>query len=96
MIKKLILGILLLTSIAFSNEKLKFYIGNSENNIKIYVKKDKEKPTFIKYIVQPGDTLSLLAKRYNTTIKKIVSTNKIKNINLIVINQNILIEDSSK
>lgn len=35
------------------------------------------------YTVKKGDTLSGIAKKYNTTVKKLVSLNKIKNANLI-------------
>lgn len=39
------------------------------------------------YTVQPGDTLSALARRYNTTVQAIVNANNIANPNLIRVGQ---------
>lgn len=43
------------------------------------------------YIVKSGDTLSSIAKKYNTTYQKLASYNKILNPNLIYVNQKIKI-----
>jgi len=43
------------------------------------------------YQVKWGDTLSAIAKRYNTTVKHLVELNKIKNPNLIYAGEKILI-----
>jgi spore coat assembly protein SafA len=43
------------------------------------------------YIVQRGDTLWKIAKRYNTTIDAIVRANNIKNPDLIVPGQKLII-----
>lgn len=44
--------------------------------------------TFITYTVKKGDTLSAIAKRYNTTVEKIVTANpQIKNPNTIYVGQ---------
>ena len=39
------------------------------------------------YVVKRGDTLSKIAKQYNTTVNKLVSLNNIKNPSLIVVGQ---------
>lgn len=41
----------------------------------------------ITYTVKPGDTLSQIAQRYNTTVKSLAEKNNIKNVNLIYPNQ---------
>lgn len=43
------------------------------------------------HIVQKGDTMSAIAKKYNTTVKELTVLNKIKNPNIIVIGQTIKI-----
>lgn len=43
----------------------------------------------VRYIVRPGDTLWGIARKYNTTIDKIVSLNGIQNPNLIYAGQNL-------
>lgn len=45
------------------------------------------------YTVQSGDTLSEIAETYNTTVKKLVSQNKISNPDLIYIGQTIELGD---
>lgn len=47
--------------------------------------RDKAKTTY--YTVQRGDTLSAIARRYNTTVTKIVKDNGIQNANLIYVGQ---------
>ena len=44
------------------------------------------------YIVKAGDTLSAIAKKYNTTISQLVSWNKIKNPNLILVGQKLRVK----
>ena len=44
------------------------------------------------YTVKKGDTLSAIAKKYKTTVKKLVKDNNIKNANLIYPNQKIKIK----
>lgn len=44
------------------------------------------------YTIQSGDTLSSIAKRYNTTVNQLVSWNNIKNANLIYAGQKIRIK----
>ncbi|MBN1221201.1 MAG: LysM peptidoglycan-binding domain-containing protein [Anaerolineae bacterium] len=43
------------------------------------------------YIIQPGDTLWRLAKRFNTTVDDLVRANNIQNPNLIIVGQRLLI-----
>ena len=43
------------------------------------------------YVVQPGDTLSLIARRYSTTVQAIAELNGILNPNLIHVGQRLLI-----
>lgn len=102
--KKVALGITVLNMMVFARENLKFDIQNTSNIIKIFVKKDttntgdtdKVESCFIEYKVKPGDTLSKLAKKYNTTVKKLAHDNNIRNINLILVNQNLFIEKDSE
>ncbi|MCA9899382.1 MAG: LysM peptidoglycan-binding domain-containing protein [Anaerolineales bacterium] len=46
------------------------------------------------YIVQPGDTLSAIARRFNTTITAIAQASGISNINLIYVGQRLTIPGS--
>ena len=45
----------------------------------------------IVYVVKSGDTLSTIAKKYSTTVAKIAKFNNIKNVNLILVGQQIKI-----
>jgi LysM repeat protein len=54
----------------------------------IVASRKKEKKT---YIVAKGDTLSSIAKRYNTTVEKLVKANGIPNKNRIVVGQELII-----
>lgn len=47
------------------------------------------------YTVKSGDTLSAIAKKYNTTVSKIASDNNIKNVNFIKAGQKLVIKTSS-
>lgn len=49
----------------------------------IEIKATKEQSTYFIYIVQPNDSLYYLAKKFETTIKKILDLNDLKNIDLI-------------
>jgi lysozyme len=48
------------------------------------------KPTY--YTVKPGDTLSAIAKRYNTTVQNLVKLNNIKNPDLILVGQKLRVK----
>jgi putative chitinase len=45
------------------------------------------------YSVRRGDTLSALARRYNTSVSALAQTNKIRNPNLILVGQRLTIPD---
>ncbi len=47
------------------------------------------------YIVQRGDTLSLIARRYNTTVRAVAELNGIVNPNLIYVSQRLLIPSAA-
>lgn len=49
-------------------------------------------PKTILYTVEKGDTLSEIAKKYNTTVLKLAKDNNIKNVNKIYANQQIVIK----
>lgn len=44
------------------------------------------------HIVKKGENLTVIAKRYKTTVSKLVTTNKIKNPNLIYVGQKLKIQ----
>ena len=44
------------------------------------------------YVIQRGDTLSAIAKKYGTTVSQLVAWNNIKNANLIYPNQKIRVK----
>ena len=50
------------------------------------------KPRIEYYTVRSGDTLSAIAKRYNTTVNKLASLNNIENPNLIFVGQKIRVK----
>ena len=67
-------------NLIYPNQKLKIYTSVSqETNETIY-------------IVKSGDTLSAIAKKYNTTYQKIAKDNNISNPNLIYPNQKLVIK----
>jgi nucleoid-associated protein YgaU/peptidoglycan/xylan/chitin deacetylase (PgdA/CDA1 family) len=51
---------------------------------------------YFEYIVQPGDTLWHLSRRFNTTIQKLVEINHIQDPSLIVVGQTLLIPKTSE
>ena len=61
--------------------KVRTYKTVSKKNV--YSAYSKVKSTKIKYTVKKGDNLTRIAKKYKTTVKKLVKLNKIKTPNLI-------------
>ena len=45
------------------------------------------------YVVKPGDSLYMIAKKYNVSVDFLVKLNNIKNPNLIVVGQKIKIKE---
>jgi LysM repeat protein len=50
---------------------------------------------YVTYVVRPGDTLTLIAQRFGTTVSAIVQVNNIPNPNLIFVGQVLLIPSGS-
>lgn len=75
-----------------NGEERKQKLGNRYNDVQELVNKGigNEKSEEI-YIVKKNDTLSAIAKRYNTTYQKLASYNNISNPNLIYVGQKIKI-----
>ena len=67
-------------NLIYPNQKLKIYTNVSQGTNEII------------YIVKSGDTLSEIAKKYNTTYQKIAKDNNISNPNLIYPNQKLVIK----
>jgi flagellum-specific peptidoglycan hydrolase FlgJ len=59
-------------------------VGNKKP-VKVQATAKKEEPQI--YVVKKGDTLTAIAKRYNTTVQNLVKLNKIKNPDLILVGQ---------
>ena len=49
----------------------------------------------VTYTVKPGDTLSEIAEKYNTTVDKLAEKNKIEDIHLIFVDQVLIIEGTA-
>lgn len=68
-------------------------LGNRYQNVQNIVNNRlSNKSNEIIYIVKSGDTLSSIAKKYNTTYQKIANDNHISNPNLIYPNQKLIIK----
>ncbi|MGL5277740.1 MAG: LysM peptidoglycan-binding domain-containing protein [Cetobacterium sp.] len=100
--KNTILIMFCLTTLAYSKnlDKLKAEVRQVENNLVINISRDdktiKTSPLFDKSIIihkiKKGDTLSQIALKYRKAVEKIARDNNIKNIDLIIIGQNLIIE----
>lgn len=66
-------------------------LGSLYDEVQEEVNKILNKSNVITYTVQAGDTLTHIAKRYNTTIQKIANDNNIKDVNKIYIGQELKI-----
>lgn len=56
-----------------------------------YICENDEKPSILLYVVQPGDTLWKIAKRYNAPVELLKEVNQLKNPDLILPGQKLLI-----
>lgn len=65
--------------------------SDGEDKKKTEPKKDDGKKKDVYYIVKKGDTLTAIAKKYKTTVSKLVKVNNIKNPNLIYAGQRLKI-----
>lgn len=71
----------------------KDYVKNVMAVVNKYdLKQYDEKVQVYEYVVQKGDTLSGIARRYGTTFQKIAADNNIKNPNIIYIGQKLIIK----
>lgn len=66
--------------------------GYSYTAVQTKVNELMAKPTYKTYIVKAGDTLSGIAKKYNTTYQKIAKDNNIKDPNKIYVGQKLIIK----
>lgn len=97
--KKIVLLFFILTFSLVAKESLKFEIKEkSASQIKILIKRDEKERRAetttqkIVYIVKKGDTLTKISKAYGVSIENLIKKNKIKDKNLIIINQRLIIE----
>jgi flagellum-specific peptidoglycan hydrolase FlgJ len=64
-------------------------VGNKKP-VKVAAAAKKEEPQV--YVVKKGDTLTSIAKRYNTTVQNLVNLNNIKNPDLILVGQKLRVK----
>lgn len=74
-----------------NGEKRKQILGDRWESVQDIVNQQ-SKATAIYYVIRAGDTLSKIAERNNTTVKKLSELNGIKNVNLIYKGQKIRIK----
>ena len=74
-----------------NNKKI---IGSNPNIInagqKLFIKSNNTTPIY--YVVRSGDNLTKIAKKYNTSVDKIVKLNNIKNKNIIYVGQKLRVK----
>lgn len=66
---------------------------NTEKETKKESKKAKEEPKYIEHIVKEGETLGIIANKYNVTVEELVKLNNIKNPDLIVVGQKLVVPE---
>lgn len=72
--------------------------GKLENDIKAAMgnqPKPEPTPTDNYYVVKPGDTLSAIARKYNTTVDELVALNNIDDPNLIYVGDKIKVTENN-
>lgn len=102
--KKVLLIFIINSILILAKPELKFEIVEKNNeNIKVMIvkggKQEKNKETtqiLVEndtsiYVIKYGDTLSSIAKKFNVSLDSLVRKNRIKNKNLIKVNQKIII-----
>ena len=102
--KKIFLIFIINSVLILAKPELKFEIVEKNNeNIKIMIvngkkqRKNKETTQILVendasiYVIKYGDTLSSIAKKFNVSIDSLVRKNRLKNKNLIRVNQKIII-----
>ena len=102
--KKIFLIFIINSVLILAKPELKFEIVEKNNeNIKIMIvngkkqRKNKETTQILVendasiYVIKYGDTLSSIAKKFNVSIYSLVRKNRLKNKNLIRVNQKIII-----
>ncbi len=88
---------ILLFKFCFSQEKLIFQVSSEKEKIKISIKKDESKEeNLIYYLVQKGDTLEKIAKKFGVSKEYLMIKNNLKDKNKIYINQKIIVEKESE
>ena len=73
-------------------EDRKKALGNRYDSVQAIVNKKVNTPKEEYYVVQKGDTLTKIAKKYGTTVNQLVAWNNIKNKNLIYAGQKIRVK----
>ncbi len=48
--------------------------------------------SILPYVVQPGDSLGAIAKKYNVTIEQLIKWNNIQNPNILAVGQHLKIK----
>ena len=103
--KKIFLVFILNAAFLLAEQNLKFEIVEKNNdNIKILITKEKEEKklsqntsseerTETMYIVKKGDALSLIAKKFNVPMSYLIKINNIKNKDLIITNQKLILSE---
>jgi LysM repeat protein len=64
--------------------------GNKKSN-EASANQEQDKDKYQEHIVQPGESLSVIAKKYGVDIDAIVKLNNIKDVNLIIAGETLLI-----
>lgn len=91
--KKIVLLFFVLTFSLIAEKNLKFEIRKkSASQVKILIKKNEKEIKEIVYVVKKGDTLTRISKAYGVSMESLIKNNKIKNKNLIIINQRLSIK----
>jgi LysM repeat protein len=72
-------------------EKKKLVLGNENIDMSRNTVESKNQPKSTVYTIKSGDTLSVIAKRHNSSVHKILKANKLNEKSVIYPNQQIII-----